>query len=109
MNRNASQETVEAKIRPVPRYGVFMGAGVIIGIVIAAILTATGSFEQSEVAGVVYPPGQVFGFLLLWAIPVGLALGGIVALIFDRTARRKARTVQVRHESVETPDETPES
>ena len=109
MNRDASQETVEAKIRPVPRYGVFMAAGVVVGVVLAAILTATGSFEKSEVAGVVYPAGQVFGFLLLWAIPVGLALGGIVALIFDRTARRKARTVRVRHESVETSDETPGS
>ncbi|MFE6736468.1 potassium transporter Trk [Microbacterium sp. NPDC057650] len=104
MARNASRETVEARIRPVPRYGVFMGAGVVLGIIAALILTAVGSYEPSEAAGVAYPAGQVFGFMLLWTVPIGVAIGGVVALILDRSARKHARVVQVQHERVITPE-----
>lgn len=92
--------TVEAKIRPVPRYGVFMVAGAVLGIIAAGILTAIGSYEPSKVVGVVYPPGQVFGFMLLWTVPIGIALGGIVAIALDRVARKHERVVRVAHERV---------
>ncbi|MGB4137507.1 MAG: potassium transporter Trk [Microbacterium sp.] len=101
MSRTASRETVEATVRPVPRYGVFMGLGVVLGVVVAGILTATGSFAKSEVVGVVYPAGQVFGFLLLWTVPICLALGGMVAVLLERSARKRARIVRVAHEVVE--------
>lgn len=104
MARNAKQETVEATIRPVPRYGVFMGLGVVLGLIAAAILTWIGSYEPSQALDVVYPAGQVFGFLLLWTVPIGLAVGGVVALIFERTSRKHARTVRVSHETVTTDD-----
>lgn len=104
MARSAKQETVEATIRPVPRYGVFMGLGVVLGVIAAAILTWIGSYEPSQALDVVYPAGQVFGFLLLWTVPIGLALGGVVALIFERTARKHSRTVRVSHETVTTDD-----
>ncbi|WP_309064800.1 potassium transporter Trk [Microbacterium sp.] len=100
MARTASTETVEATIRPVPRFGVFMGLGVVLGVIVAGILTAVGSYEPSQALDVVYPPAQVFGFALLWTVPAGIALGGVVALILERVARRKARTVRVRHEHV---------
>ncbi|UJP09237.1 hypothetical protein L2X99_12405 [Microbacterium sp. KUDC0406] len=47
-----------------------------------------------------YPAGQVFGFMLLWTAPIGVALGGVVALVLDRRARRHARVVRVQHEHV---------
>ena len=74
--------------------------GVVLGIIAAGILTMIGSFEPSEAVDVVYPPGQVFGFLLLWTVPIGIALGGVVGLIFDRLSRRSARTVRVTHETI---------
>jgi len=92
--------TVEAKIRPVPRYGVFMVAGAVLGLIAAGILTAVGSYEPSKVVGVVYPPGQVFGFALLWMLPIGIAVGGLVAIALDRFARRHERVVRVSHERV---------
>ena len=70
----------------------------------AGILTMVGSYEPSEAIDVVYPPGQVFGFLLLWTVPVGLALGGIVGLILERISRRHDRTVRVEHETIVTND-----
>lgn len=94
-----ARETVEATIRPVPRYGVFMVLGTVLGVAVAGILTAIGSFEKSAATGVVYPAGQVFGFLLLWAVPAGIALGGVIALLLDRASRKRARVVTVAHET----------
>lgn len=101
MSRKTTHQTIEARIRPVPRYGVFLGLGVVLGVIAAGILTAVGSYEPSKVLDVVYPPGQVFGFALLWTMPIGLALGGVVALILDRAARRHSRVVRVDHEHVQ--------
>ncbi|MCA1307014.1 potassium transporter Trk [Microbacterium esteraromaticum] len=100
MSRHSTPETVEATVRPVPRYGVFIGIGVVLGIIVAGVLTAMGSYEPSRTLDVVYPPGQVFGFALLWMVPIGIALGGAVALILDRVARRHARVVRVEHERI---------
>jgi NhaP-type Na+/H+ or K+/H+ antiporter len=95
-----SHQTVEATVRRVPRYGVFMGIGVVLGIIAAGILTWTGSYEASDALDVVYPPGQVFGFVLLWTVPIGLALGGVVALIIERFSRRHDRIVNVDRETI---------
>jgi len=105
MTRTPSHSTVDATIRPVPRYGVFMVTGAVLGIVAAGILTLLGSYEPSRALGVVYPPGQVFGFALLWTVPIGVALGGIVAVGLDRAARRHARVVRVERERVVADDE----
>ncbi|GAB3598247.1 potassium transporter Trk [Microbacterium tumbae] len=100
MTAPEARRTVEATVRRVPRFGVFMGAGVVLGIIAAGIITLTGSYAESEALGVVYPPGQVFGFALLWTVPIGLALGGVVALVLERVARRHDRVVRVDHERV---------
>lgn len=106
MSSSETPQTVEATVRHVPRYGVFMGIGVVLGVIAAGVLTFTGSFEESQALDVVYPPEQVFGFLLLWTVPIGIALGGVVALILERTGRRHDRIVRVDRETViEAPDE----
>ncbi|GAA3933144.1 potassium transporter Trk [Microbacterium soli] len=100
MSSRTRHQTTEATVRPVPRFGVFLGLGAVLGIVGAAILTVVGSHDKSPVLDVVYPDGQVFGFVLLWTVPIGIALGGLVALILERVARRHARVVRVEHEHV---------
>lgn len=95
-----SRETVEATVRRVPRYGVFMTIGAILGIIVAGILTMVGSYEPSTTLNVVYPPGQVFGFALLWTVPIGIGLGGLVAILLERIARRHDRVVRVDRETV---------
>ncbi|MFK0402358.1 potassium transporter Trk [Microbacterium sp. NPDC090225] len=110
MSSSETPQTVEATVRHVPRYGVFMAIGVVVGVIAAGILTFTGSFEESQALDVVYPPGLVFGFLLLWTVPIGLALGGVVALILERTGRRHDRVVRVDRETIiEIDDEAPEA
>lgn len=100
MSASDHAQTVEATVRKVPRYGVFMGIGVVLGVIAAGILTFVGSFDPSEALDVVYPAGQVFGFLLLWTAPIGLALGGVVGLIAERVARRKDHVVRVQRETI---------
>jgi len=100
MSHSAEHQTTEARIRPVPRFGVFLGLGAVLGVILAGILTAVGSYEKSEVLDIVYPPGQVFGFALLWTEPIGIAVGGLVALILERMARKHERIVRVEHERI---------
>ncbi len=100
MSSPEAHETVEATVRRVPRYGVFMAIGVILGITAAGILTMVGDYEPSQTLDVVYPPGQVFGFALLWTVPIGLALGGMVAVVLERIARRHDRVVRVDRETI---------
>lgn len=100
MSGSENPAPVEATVRRVPRYGVFMAIGVILGVIAAGILTLAGSFEPSTALDVVYPPMQVFGFLLLWTAPIGLALGGVVALVLERIGRRHERVVRVAHEKI---------
>jgi len=100
MSGSENPAPVEATVRRVPRYGVFMAIGVVLGVIAAGILTLTGSFDPSTALDVVYPPMQVFGFLLLWTAPIGLALGGVVALILERIGRRHDRVVHVARETI---------
>jgi hypothetical protein len=98
-------EIVEAQVRRSPRYGVFLALGAALGILVAMILTfAIDSSGRVADNGAVYSQGQVFGFLALVGIAVGLAVGGLVALLLDRIVGRRTRTVRVDHESVESLD-----
>lgn len=91
----------EARVRRVPKYGVFLVLGGALGVLAATILTFVfdGVMEPSDI-GVTYSRGQVFGFLLLFCLAGGVALGAVVALILDRTVGRKTRAVLVQHETI---------
>lgn len=92
-------ETV--RVRRSPKYSVFFIAGAGLGVVAALILTfAFHGSEEPTASGVVYSQGQIFGFLALICITVGVALGGVVALLFDRALARRTHDVTVGHESV---------
>jgi ABC-type Fe3+-siderophore transport system permease subunit len=102
----ASRVTVEdhfetVTVRRVPRHGVFLVLGAVLGVLVAAVLTFTfqGTQEPSA-AGVQYTAMQVFGFLALAGIAVGLLLGGAVALLLDRTVGRRSRELRVDREHV---------
>ncbi|NYE18637.1 potassium transporter Trk [Microbacterium immunditiarum] len=99
-------EVERATVRRTPKYPVFLVVGAALGLIVAMILTFTfsGTSEESPTTGLVYSQGQVFGFLLLICIPVGLALGGITALVLDRVFARRAHAVTVDHERIHTLD-----
>jgi hypothetical protein len=99
---NDHVETV--RVRRAPKITVFLLLGAVLGVLAALILTFAfnGTADASRNTGFEYSQGQVFGFLLLFCIPAGIALGGVVALIFDRRSRRRTREVAVDHSSIHT-------
>ncbi len=98
-----SQDHIETvSVRRAPKISVFLILGAALGVLVAMILTFSfnGTADPSPNTGVEYSQGQVFGFLVLVCAPIGLALGGVVALIFDRRSRRHTHEVAVDHASV---------
>lgn len=98
-------ETV--RVRRSPKYSVFLAAGAALGLLVAMILTFTydGSGGISPNTGLVYTQGQVFGFLSLICVSVGVVIGGLIALVFDRVLSRRTREVVVDRESVRVEDD----
>lgn len=91
-----------ATVRRAPKYGVFLAAGAFLGILVALILTVVidGS-DISPYTQVVYSELQVFGFTALICVVAGIAVGAIVALIFERVLGKRTRRVTVDHEQYE--------
>jgi uncharacterized membrane protein YbhN (UPF0104 family) len=77
----------EVSIRRAPRLARFLILGAGLGAVVAFVLTALAPPEKD--AGF----GTVFGFLLVIAVPVGIAIGAGVAVLLDRRSSRRATTV----------------
>lgn len=91
-----SSDTVT--VRRAPKYGRFMTLGAGLGAIVALVLTLAFTPEQSEFVPVGFDGGQVFGFLLLICASIGLALGALVALAFDRAMAKRTASVGVEHE-----------
>ncbi len=106
MTEHIEDHVERMRMRRAPKFSVFLAVGAVLGLIAAMILTFTfnGTGEVSPNTGLVYSQGQVFGFMLLVCIPVGLALAAIVALIFDRRSARRTKDVIVDHLSVRDED-----
>lgn len=104
----AGSHVQRVSVRRAPRFSVFLVAGAALGLLVAAILTFSfdGTANQSPNTGLVYTQGQVFGFLALICVAAGLAVFAGIALLLDRSSRRRVREVTVDHETVQ---ETPET
>jgi hypothetical protein len=108
MTERTSDHIETVRVRRAPKFSVFLLVGAAVGLLVAMILTFAfdGTDYASPNTGLVYSTGQVFGFLALICIPVGLAVAGVIALLLDRRSSRRAASVTVDHESVHG-DETP--
>lgn len=103
MTEHAEHRIETAHVRRSPRYAIFFVVGAILGILAALILTFAfdGTQQKSPSTQVLYSTSQVFGFLCLVCIPIGMAVLGAVALILDRRLSRRQYEVRVDHERVE--------
>ncbi|WP_454117731.1 potassium transporter Trk [Microbacterium lacticum] len=103
MTEHAEHRIETAHVRRSPRYAIFFMLGAILGILAALILTFAfdGTQQKSPSTQVLYSTPQVFGFLCLVCIPIGMAVLGAVALILDRRLSRRQHEVRVDHERVE--------
>lgn len=96
-----------ARVRRSPRYAVFCVTGAALGIIAALILTFAfdGTSEKSASTQVLYSTSQVFGFLALICVTIGIALGGVVALLIDRRLARRTHEVRIDRETVTLPED----
>ncbi|MDT3329549.1 potassium transporter Trk [Microbacterium sp. KSW-18] len=105
MAEHSESHVESAELRRSPKFAAFFGVGAALGILVALILTfAFGDGQISESTGATYSQSQVFGFLLLGCVPAGVALGGVIALVFDRVLAGRHRTVRIERERVEESD-----
>ncbi len=101
-------QTHQVLVVRAPRYVRFIILGGVVGLVATLILTV--SFPEQPG----FSTGQVFGFLGIAFVTIGVALGAAAAIIIDRVATRRARTgimevvERVEAEIPET-DESPET
>ncbi|OJX62897.1 MAG: hypothetical protein BGO95_02110 [Micrococcales bacterium 73-13] len=90
-----THERRTASIRRVPRYGVFIGLGAIVGILVTVAVTT--AFPADPNVGM----WATVAYMSLYGITGGVLLGALAALVADRVSRRSARTVTVERGAVE--------
>ncbi len=86
-----TREELQVTVRRSPKYGVFMAIGSVLGIVTAWVLSSLAEPAVNE-AGQRVDTTAVIGLLLVIGFVAGAALGGIVALIADRSLAKGTRT-----------------
>lgn len=113
--REPAPERERVVVHRAPKIWGFLGLGAIVGVIAALVFTllfrpADGSPTVTE-DGTEFGLTQVFGFLLVCLIPLGAALGALVAIVLDRILSRRAVEVDVERIDVVAPDaaETPEA
>ena len=92
-----AETTVETavSIRRVPKYPRFIILGGGLGAIVTFILTA--SFPSDPTIGF----GALFGYFLIFGVPVGIVLGGLLAIGLDLAWRRRAREAVAAHTTVD--------
>lgn len=82
-------ERREASIRRAPRFGVFVGLGIVVGVLVSLILT--GLYPADPKVGF----AATAGYFALYGIVGGALLGALVAIGFDVLSRRGTRRAVV--------------
>jgi hypothetical protein len=82
------------RVRRAPRYGPFVATGAVLGLVLAVVVTVvagrSGTPTSQTVGGLAptYSTAQVLGYLALFLVAAGGALGAVAALLVERRRRR---------------------
>lgn len=77
------------RVRRAPKVGVFLLIGAVLGALVAIVAVNVTPPDATV------PKIQAIGFLILLLAPVGALVLGVFALVLDRVAERRARTVEV--------------
>ena len=90
----------EAILRRVPRIEVFLVLGALAGLILAMILTFAFPGQPGP-NGEQYTTGQVFGFLALFLVPIGVGVLGLLGSFLGR--RGRGEKVVLRRGSADEP------
>ncbi|WAC67282.1 hypothetical protein OVA14_05965 [Agrococcus sp. SL85] len=91
---------VEVRVRRTPKYGVFMAIGALLGAVAAWLLAAAMGPGVDE-AGQPVDTNPVIGLSVVVGFVVGAGIGGVVAVLVDRSLAKRSRTLVAEHVVVE--------
>jgi len=97
-NATAPEPTAEvqrAKVRRAPKLGVFLVVGAMFGALVTLILTSL--FPADPNVGF----AATYAYFLVYGIPLGLLVGGVIGLLLDRRSLKRSREVEVAHERVD--------
>ncbi len=95
----AGAATVGVTIRRAPKIPVFLVLGALVGFFGTLIVTALQPADPA--VGFV----ALFGYFCIYGIPLGIVLGGILAIVLDRVSVRRAQSVTAEQTTVEAPPE----
>ncbi|WP_413318227.1 hypothetical protein AA0Z99_13515 [Agrococcus sp. 1P02AA] len=101
----ARRHDVEVRVRRSPRYGTFMAIGAVLGAV-AAWVTAMVMPTPVDEMGRVVDTTAVIGLVVVGGFVVGAGLGGLVAVIIDRSLAKRSTTLVAEQTDVEEPEAT---
>lgn len=93
---DVEQSTTRVRVRRAVRIPRFLVLGGILGAIVALVSTLVQPDNGK------YTQIQVFGFLALFAVPIGILLGGLVAVILDAIITRRAVELDAEHEAIPT-------
>ena len=79
----------QVRVRRAPKVGVFLLIGAVLGALVAIVAVNVTPPDPTV------PKIQAIGFLVLLLAPVGALVVGVLALVLDRIAESRARTVEV--------------
>jgi hypothetical protein len=85
--RETFEGTHEVRVRRAPRIPVFLIIGGALGALATLILASL--YPTDPKIGF----GTLVGYLMLFGVPAGVALGGIVAIVIDLVTTRRARVL----------------
>lgn len=85
--QTAAPEPVEFEVRVAPKPGAFLVTGGALGVIVALISAWLGGGTEE------HSMGSVFGFLAVLFAIIGVGIGAIVFLIFDRVGRKRTKHI----------------
>ena len=98
----------QVSVRRSPKYGNFALLGALLGAIAAFVLTVSIPLDHQYARDngfAEYSQLQIFGFLLLIGLVVGIALALTLAILLDRRGHKKSRIVEADRVDVhEAPD-----
>lgn len=81
------EERTTVSIRRAPRFSAFIVVGALVGLI--ATLIVTSLFPTDPAVGF----SATFGYFALFGVPIGAALGALLAIVLDRRATLRASEV----------------
>ncbi|MET0829907.1 MAG: hypothetical protein ABWY26_10325 [Microbacterium sp.] len=94
------EEVLPVVVHSSPRYGRFLGIGVVLGLLVAGILTFVSGLTgdpggplSTGASGVL----RVFGVYGAVCVGVGLLVMGLLAIVLDRVSSKHARSARAEH------------